>query len=54
MSKFLEEKNLLSQTQFGFRKQRNTESAATLFLDQIRMDMNDGLMTGAIFVDLIR
>ena len=52
MSKFLEEKNLLSQTQFGFRKQRNTESAATLFLDQIHMNMNDGLMTGAIFVDL--
>ena len=52
ISQFLEEKNLLSQTQFGFRKQRKTELAATLFLDEIRLNMNDGFMTGAIFIDL--
>ena len=54
LSSFLEEKKLLSSTQFGFRKQRNTETAATLFLDQIRMGMNDGQMTGAIFIDLTK
>ena len=49
---FLEEKNMLSATQFGFRKKRNTETAATLFLDQIRQNMDSGQMTGAIFIDL--
>ena len=52
VSKFLEEKNILSETQFGFRKQRNTELAATLFLDEVRENMNRGEMTGVIFVDL--
>jgi hypothetical protein len=33
VSEFLEEKNLLSTTQFGFRKKRNTEIAASLLLD---------------------
>ena len=49
---FLEEKNFLSKTQFGFRKKRNTEFAATLLLDEIRQNMNNGQITGAIFVDL--
>ena len=49
---FLEEKNMLSATQFGFRKKRNTETAATLFLDQIRQNIDSGQMTGAIFIDL--
>jgi hypothetical protein len=52
VSEFLEEKNLLSTTQFGFRKKRNTEIAATLLLDEIRENMNNGNMTGAIFIDL--
>ena len=52
LTSFLEEKGLLSKCQFGFRKQRNTEQAATLFVDSIRKNMNAGKMTGAIFVDL--
>jgi len=52
VSEFLEERNLLSTTQFGFRKKRNTEIAATLLLDEIRENMNNGHMTGAIFIDL--
>lgn len=50
--KFLEEKNVLSATQFGFRQQRDTEIAATLFLDEMRHNIDAGKMTGAIFVDL--
>ena len=34
LSQFLEERKLLSPTQFGFRKERNTELAATLLLDE--------------------
>ena len=52
LSEFLEEKKLLSSTQFGFRKRRNTELAATLFMDNIREKMDKGEMTGAIFIDL--
>ena len=52
LSEFLEEMKLLSPTQFGFRKQRNTELAATLFLDKLRENMDNGRMTGSIFVDL--
>ena len=52
VSDFLEEKKVLSATQFGFRKTRNTEIAATLFLDEIRKNTDDGKLTGAIFVDL--
>ena len=43
---------LLSPTQFGFRKKRNTEFAATLMLDQIRENTDSGKLTGAIFIDL--
>ena len=49
VSKFLEENN---RNTFGFRKQRNTELAATLFLDEVRENISNGKMTGAIFVDL--
>ena len=47
VTSFLEEMNILSTTQFGFRKKRNTETAAILFLDETRHNM-----TGAIFIDL--
>ncbi|MEM6812713.1 MAG: reverse transcriptase family protein, partial [Pseudomonadota bacterium] len=52
ISQFLEERRLLSPTQFGFRKERNTELAATLLLDEIRRATDKGNVTGAIFVDL--
>lgn len=52
LAEFLEEMKLLSPTQFGFRKQRNTELAATLFLDKLRENMDKGRMTGAVFIDL--
>ena len=49
---FLEDRKLLSPTQFGFRKKRNTEYAATLLLDQIRQNTDSGNITVAIFIDL--
>lgn len=52
LCKFLEQNKLLSETQFGFRKKRNTELAATLFLDTIRRNIDNGELTGAIFIDL--
>ena len=38
--------------QFGFRKKRNTELAATLLLDKMSENTDKGHMTGAIFIDL--
>ena len=47
---YLEQNNLLSNQQFGFRKNHSTELAATLFLDNIRKDK----LCGAVFVDLCK
>ena len=48
----VESNALLSSSQFGFRKHRSTELATTYFLDKIRKSMDQGLLTGAIYVDL--
>ena len=36
----------------SFRRKRNTELAATLFMDSFRKNMEKGEITGAIFIDL--
>ena len=43
---------MLSERQFGFRKRSSTQSAVTFFSDFIRTNMDRGLMTGAVFIDL--
>jgi len=48
----LENHNLLTASQFGFRKKRSTEHASVYFTDQIRKAMDNGLLTGAIYIDL--
>ena len=48
----LEENNLLSDSQFGYRKKRSTELATALFLDSIRKAADTGCLTGAVFIDL--
>ena len=48
----LESNNLLSDKQFGYRKQRSTDIAATLFTDNIRKACDKGLVSGALFIDL--
>ena len=49
---FLENNNLSSTYQFGFRRKRSTELAATLLIDDIRKEIDRGNYTGAIFLDL--
>ena len=43
---------MLSNHQFVFRSNQNTGSVVTLFTDHIRKNMNDGKLTGCIFIDL--
>ena len=49
---YLENNNLLSDSQFGFRRKSSTENAVTYFSDFIRNSMDKGKLTGAVFVDL--
>ena len=49
---YLEENNLLSDYQFGFRSKRSTEMAASLLIDEIKKNMDAGELTGAVFIDL--
>ena len=51
---YLEQNNLLSNQQFGFRKNHSTELAAILFLDNIRKEIDSGKLCGAVFVDLYK
>jgi len=46
LSDYLEKHNLLNFSQFGFRPRRSTELACTLLLDDIRKNMDTGLLRG--------
>ena len=48
----LEEQHLLTKYQFGYRSNRSTNFAATLFVDNIRKEVDRGNMVGAVFIDL--
>ena len=48
----LEDNKLLSTQQFGYRRRHSTDLASVFFLDQIRQAMDEGKLTGAIYVDL--
>ena len=50
--KYLEENKLLSDSQYGYRAQRSTQHATTLFVDNIREAAEKGQMVGALFLDL--
>ena len=39
----------MSTFQSGFRKGFSTETAITYFVDNIRMNMDNGLLTGALY-----
>ena len=43
---------LLSPIQCGFRSNHSIESAAAAFSDFVRRDMDQGLLTAAVFIDL--
>ena len=47
-----ENNHLISERQFGFRQNRSTAQATTLFTDQIRTNMDKGQLTGAVFIDM--
>ena len=49
---FLSKHKLLSPHQCGFRKHHSTESAAISLTDSIRRGMDQGLLTGSVFIDL--
>ena len=49
---FLETNKLLSDSQFSFRKYRSTKLPAALLCDNVRKEMNNGNMIGAVYLDL--
>jgi len=46
--------NLLCKSQSGFRRMHSTETAVTYFADEILMNMDKGLVTGSVFIDLAK
>ena len=49
---FLENNTVLSSNHFGYRKERSTELATALLLDQIDKEANNGNLIGKVFIDL--
>lgn len=49
---YLEENKLLNDTQYGYRAKRSTQLATTLLVDNIREAAENGLLVGALFLDL--
>ena len=49
---YLENKNLFSRNQFGYRRHRSTDAAAVLLIDNIRKEIDKGNIVGVIFMDL--
>ena len=52
LSNYLEKHYLLKSSQFGFRPRRSTELACSLLVDDIRKNIDNGLLTGVIYLDL--
>lgn len=49
---YLTDNNLISKFQSGFRKGFSSETAITFFVDNIRKNMDSGLLTGVVYIDL--
>ena len=54
LSNYLESNNLLTDSQFGYRKKRSTKLATALFTDNVIKEIDNGRMVGAVFVDLTK
>ena len=52
LCRFLTANNILSSSQCGFRKGYSTEHAVIALTDHIRRGMDQGLITGSVFIDL--
>ena len=46
--------NLLSEAQFGFRKNHSTSTCIHKLLNDVYLNIDNGLMTGVVFLDLIK
>ena len=51
---YLTENNLISPNQFGFRLKSSTVTAASQLSDKILHSMDNGCLTGAVFLDLAK
>ena len=51
LSYFIEENNLLTDNQFGFRKQQSTSHAISQVLHQIYSNMNKSTITAAVYIN---
>ena len=52
MKSFIETNNVLINEQHGFRKGYSTASALQSLSDEIYKNMNEGKLTGCVFLDL--
>ena len=52
LSNYLESNDLITSSQYGFRRRYSTELAVTFFTGRIRLAMDQGKLTGAVFIDL--
>ena len=52
LSNYLEKYYLLKSSQFGFRPRRSTELACNRLVDNICKNIDNGLLTGVIYLDL--
>ena len=52
MVKFLDKHEVLSKTQFGFRKNMGTETALLNYVDHIQNKLNDNEYAISVFMDL--
>lgn len=51
---YLENNNIISDHQSGFRKQHSCETAIQIIIDDWKLIVNEGKMIGVIFMDLKR
>ena len=54
MLHFIDKHEILSKSQFGFRKNVNTETALANFIDYVHKGLTAKHSVGAIFMDLSR
>ena len=54
LSAFLDDNDLLSTSQFGFRLNSNTVLATAQFTDKVLQSMDAGELTGTVFIDLAK
>ncbi len=52
LNQFFQENKLFSEAQFGFRKNHSTVTCINTLLDNVFTNMDNGLLTGVIFLDL--